>query len=62
VQRPLRERDFKELFRRGDERFAGYRREADSRRGLRGLFDEITTVNNLDHGFQSSLALVAVEL
>jgi hypothetical protein len=25
---------------------------------LRGLFDEITTVNNLDHGLQSSSALL----
>jgi len=29
---------------------------------LHGLFDEITAVNNLDHGLQSSSALVVVEL
>ena len=65
VQRPLRERNFKKLFGRGDKRFAGpygHGCDADGRRGLRGLFDEIAAVNNLDHGLQSSSMLVVVEL
>ena len=53
MQRPLRQRDFENLFGRGQQRFARNSRNACDGSRLRGLFDEFATINSRNHSVSS---------